>query len=138
MLRKRSYLIPLIGTVLVFTVAPALAADYCINLSGAVSTIYVGKEFTPPNAGECKTWLGFCKGCSTDNVQTGVACTASNGSHLSLGLTISYLLSDRQFDWIRLGLPSHSGSGNLNYQNPSLGTVNYTAKGATCATEPVP
>jgi len=138
MLRKPGRLIPLIATVLPFAAAPAFAADYCISQSGAISSIYVGKDFTPPKEGECKTWQGFCKGCSPDNVQTGVACTASNGSHLSFGLTTSYLLSNRQFDWIRLELPSHTGSGNLNYQNPSLGTVNYTAKGAACAPQSVP
>jgi hypothetical protein len=139
MLRKISGLIPLIGAALAFASAPAFAADYCINLSGPVSSTYVGKDFTPPNAGQCKTWQGFCsQGCSPDNVQTGVACTATNGSHISFGLTTFYLLSNRQFDWIRLDLPSHTGSGNFNYQNPSLGTINYSAKGATCATQSVP
>jgi len=138
MLRKIGDLIPLIGAVLVFAAAPAFAADYCISQSGVVSSTYVGKNFTPPKAGECATWQGFCKGCSPDNVQTGVACTASNGSHVSFGITTFYLASNRQFDWVRLDLPGHTGSGNLNYQNPALGTQNYTAKGAPCASQPVP
>jgi len=140
MLRKLSDLIPLTLPVLGFSSAPAFAADYCIHLSGAVTSVYVGKDFTPPNAGECKTWRGFCsKNCSPDNVQTGIACTASDGSHLSLGLMTFYLLSNRQFDWIRLDLPNSTGSGNFNFQNPALGTTDYTARGGTCANpKPVP
>jgi hypothetical protein len=53
MLRKLSDLIPLTGAVLAFAAAPAFAADYCIHLSGVVSSVYVGKNFTLPNAGEC-------------------------------------------------------------------------------------
>jgi hypothetical protein len=139
MLANRGGLILLIGAVLSIAATPAFATDYCVSGSGAASPIYVGKDFTPPNPGECKGWQGFCKsGCSPDNVQTGVACTNSTGSHISFGLTTFYLASDRQFDWIRLDLPSQTGSGNFNYQNPSLGTTNYNAKGAPCATEPVP
>ena len=139
MLGKIGGLIPLIGAVLIFAAAPAFAADYCISLGGGVvSSIYVGKDFAPPKAGACTTWQGFCKGCSPDNVQTGVACTASNGSHVSFGITTFYLASNRQFDWVRLDLPGDSGSGNFNYQNPALGTQNYTAKGAPCANQAVP
>ncbi len=60
MLRKLTDLIPLTGAVLAFAAAPAFAADYCIRLSGTVSAVYVGKNFTLPNAGECITWQGFC------------------------------------------------------------------------------
>ena len=108
------------------------------RLASMAARTYVGIGFAIPKAGECATWRGFCSsGCSPDNVQTGVACTASNGSHVSFGLTIFYLASNRQFDWIRLDLPSETGSGNFNYENPALGTTNYSAKGATCPAEPV-
>ena len=115
------------------------AADYCIKLSGSATSTYVGKGFTPPSSGTCKAWQGFCtNGCSPDNVQIGIACTASNNSHISFGITTYYLLSNRQFDFIRLNLPSHTGNGNFNYQNPALGETNYTAAGASCSTVPVP
>jgi hypothetical protein len=117
---------------------PARADDYCITLTGSVQATYVGKAFAPPTAGNCQAWLGFCYGgCSPDNVQTGVGCTASDGSNISFGLTTSYLAGNRQFDWVRLGLPGQSGSGNLNYQNPSLGTTNYNASGGRCLKTPI-
>jgi hypothetical protein len=117
---------------------PAWGTDYCITLSGAASSTYVGKAFSLPSAGDCKAWQGVCQnGCSPDNVQTGVACTASDGSQVSFGLTTSYLLGDRQFDWIRLDLPGMAGSGNFNYQNPALGTTDYNARGAACQPRPI-
>ena len=136
---KLCTLISVVATVLALPPASALGADYCIKQSGgSVGGTYVGIGFAIPKAGECATWRGFCSsGCSPDNVQTGVACTASNGSHVSFGLTIFYLASNRQFDWIRLDLPSETGSGNFNYENPALGTTNYSAKGASCPAEPV-
>jgi hypothetical protein len=137
MARKISYLIPLVFAVWSLATAPAFAADYCVTLGAPLGETYVGKAFTVPKAGDCVNWRGLCLGCSPDNVQSGVACTASNGSHVSLGITTYYLASNRQFDWIRLDLPGSTGSGNLNYQNPALGTQNYTAKGAACATQPV-
>jgi hypothetical protein len=36
------------------TALPALVADYCITQTGIVSGTYVGKDFTPPKAGDCK------------------------------------------------------------------------------------
>lgn len=114
------------------------AEDYCITQSGAVNATYVGKQFKLPAAGKCEAWYGFCHGCSPDNVQTGTACTASDGSHVSFVITTAYLLTNRQFDWIRLNLPAQTGSGNLNYLLvPDI--VSYSASGGTCSsTIPVP
>lgn len=141
MLRKISNLMLLIFAVWSLATAPAFAGDYCITQGGGtVGGTYIGKDFKIPKAGKCANWLGECKGCSPDNVQAGVACTASNGSQVSFGLTTYYLASNRQFDWIRLDLPSSIGSGNLNYlqpTNPPNETQNYTATGAYCATQPV-
>ena len=129
----------LMGALLPLSAPHAFAGDYCISNSGKVSSVYVGKDFMLPKSGACATWRGFCKtGCSPDNVQTGVACTASNGSHVSFGLTTYYLAGNRQFDWVRLDLPKGSGSGNFDYENPALGSTNYTAKGASCSGGSVP
>jgi len=83
---------------------------------------------------------GFCQsGCSPDNVQTGTACTASNGSHVSLGITTFYSPSNRQWDWIRLGLPGLTGSGNMNnFQEGIAKTVDYTASAVACNPPVVP
>jgi hypothetical protein len=122
--------------------APAAAAgpDYCIEKSGGVvgGTI-VARDFNLPKAGECVKWEGFCaSGCSPDNVESGVACASSDGAHVSFGVTTFYLASNREFDWVRLDLPAETGSGNLNYQNPALPTVDYTATGKPCGGVPAP
>jgi hypothetical protein len=114
------------------------AADYCIKSSGVINVTYVGKIFQLPPKGACRAWSGFCAGCSPDNVQTGSACTASNGSHVSFVLTTAYILNNRQWDFIRLDLPAQSGSGNSNELSGGTGaTVSYSAKGGVC-TIPVP
>jgi hypothetical protein len=138
MLRKLARSISLALAICSLAAASAYA-DYCITKGGGVvGGVSVGKGFKIPKAGECTEWRGLCtSGCSPDNVQDGVACTASDGSHVSFGITTYYLASNRQFDWIRLNLPGASGSGNLNYQLPALGTQNYTATGAACGAQPV-
>jgi len=136
MLRAISVLIAALLAVCFSAGAPAVAADYCITLGAPFAATYVGKNFTVPKAGECADWVGECTvGCSPDNVQSGVACTASNGSHVSLGITIFYLADNREFTWIRLDLPAATGSGNTNYlepTNPPNLTQNFPAKGASC------
>jgi hypothetical protein len=138
MAKKLSGFLFVVGSSVAFASgAPAFAAgpDYCIARGGGVvgGTI-VARNFNLPNAGECVKWEGFCaSGCSPDNVESGVACASSDGAHVSFGVTTYYLLSDREFDWIRLDLPAETGSGNFNYQNPALGTVNYTATGKRCS-----
>jgi hypothetical protein len=122
--------------------APAIAAgpDYCIARGGGVvGGSLVARNFDLPKAGECVKWEGFCaSGCSPDNVESGVACASSDGAHVSFGVTTYYLASNREFDWVRLDLPAETGSGNLNYQIPALGTVNYTAAGKPCSGVPAP
>ena len=138
--RSTSVLVALTFAACLSANAPAVAADYCITLGAPLvqPTTYVGKNFTIPKAGECASWFGQCKGCSPDNVQNGVACTASNGSQVSFGITTFYMASNRQFDWIRLDRDG-TGSGNMNYLTPATPpTQNYTAKGAICPVQPEP
>lgn len=118
--------------------APACASDFCITASGPIGAVYVGRALALPKAGQCVLWKGFCaSGCSPDNVQDGVACASSDGTHVSFGLTTYYLASNRQFDWVRLDLPGLSGGGNLNYLLSS-GTTSYTAAGASCSGDQAP
>jgi hypothetical protein len=111
---------------------PARAADFCITGTGSIGAVYVGRNLALPVAGKCAAWSGFCfSGCSPDNVQEGVVCSSSDGTHVSFGITTYYLATNRQFDWVRLDLPGLTGSGNLNYLLAS-GTTTYTATGAAC------
>jgi hypothetical protein len=116
------------------------AADYCIkSVNAPISVTYVAKAFAVPPKGTCRTWSGFCvSGCSPDNSQTGSACTASNGSHVTFALTTMYLANNRQWDFVRLDLPSQSGKGNSNNLQEGVGqTISYDAKGGNCS-QPVP
>jgi hypothetical protein len=139
MLRKVGCLVLVILAAGSLATASAFAGDYCITeVGGNLGGVFVALNFAIPKAGHCANFLGFCEtGCSPDNVTHGVACTASSGSHVSFGLTTYYLASNREFDWIRLDLPSSTGNGNVNYLNPA-GTTNYKAKGALCAAKPIP
>jgi hypothetical protein len=121
-------------------------ADFCVRGNKptlpSIDVVYAGKAFTVPAAGQCALWTGFCQsGCSPDNVQTGTACTASNGSHVSFGITTFYSPSNRQWDWIRLDLPGLSGFGNVNnFEEGFAKTVNYNASAVACnpSVGPVP
>jgi hypothetical protein len=119
----------------------AAAADFCLTGTGKINVMYVAKGFKVPAKGTCAVWSGFCaSGCSPDNIQTGAACTASDGSHVSFALTTAYLLSNRQWDWVRLDLPALTGNGNFNDFEEGFGaTVSYDASGGRCTNSlPVP
>ena len=143
MAKKLSGLLLAVGSSVAFssgTTAFAAGPDYCIDRGGGVvGGTFVARNFNLPKSGECVKWEGFCaSGCSPDNVESGVACTASDGAHVSFGVTTYYSASNREFDWVRLDLPAETGSGNLNYQNPALPTVDYTATGKPCSGVPAP
>jgi hypothetical protein len=140
-MRSTRFVVISLALVLSFVGIPQAKAvdDYCINLGPPIAngTKYVGKKLKLPKPGKCTAWQGYCVGCSPDNVQTGTACTASDGSHVSFQLTTAYLATNRQFDWVRLDLPEQRGNGNLNYLL-APGTTNYSATGAPCSPSPVP
>jgi hypothetical protein len=119
----------------------ARAQDYCIEPGPPfVTSKYVGVGFKVPPPGKCVNWSGFCMGCSPDNVQTGTACTASSGSHVSFVITTAYLANNRQWDFVRLNLPSQTGRGNSNNLQTGIGSTTSYAKatGFGCAPPPVP
>lgn len=135
---------PLLGVAL--TVVGCASSDFCVHGSKptlpSIDVEFTGKAFAVPAAGQCALWTGFCRsGCSPDNVQMGTACTASNGSHVSFGITTAYSPGNRQWDWIRLELPALTGFGNTNNLQEGIAqTVEYTASAVACkpAIVPVP
>ena len=143
---QRITLSVVLATAVMLIGAPkAQAADYCIHgvdvlAPLGINVTYVGKGFKLPKADQCQDWSGFCSfGCSPDNVQTGTACTASDGSHVSFVITTAYLASNRQWDWIRLDLPAETGSGNTNHLSGGIGDTHfYSASGGTCSPKTVP
>lgn len=134
-----THLAIVIAPLTLFGNAASHAADYCVKSTGAINVTYVGKNFQIPAKGKCAVWSGFCSsGCSPDNLQTGAACTASNGSRVTFVLTTAYLADNRQWDFLRLDLPAGTGSGNSNnFQQGVNNTISYNAAGASCNV-PVP
>lgn len=65
----------------------AQAADFCIVQTGGLGLTYVGKAFTIPTKGKCKSWLGFTTLASAPFITTGTACTSTSGANLRLALT---------------------------------------------------
>ena len=134
-------LVLLAGAFVALMAVNARAQGYCIKPGPPFSTsTYVGIGFKVPPPGKCANWLGFCTGCSPDNIQTGTACTASGGSHVSFVITTAYLANNRQWDFVRLNLPSQKGGGNSNNLQTGIGsTTSYvSASGHACAPPPVP
>ncbi len=93
------------GPWVVGIVPPAPGRDYCIDRSGGV----VGGTLVARNCQTCQTRVNVWNGKASaqadvppDDVESGVACASSDGAHVSLGVSTYYLLSDREFDWIRL------------------------------------
>jgi hypothetical protein len=67
--------------------AVAQAGDFCITQTGGLGLTYVGKAFTIPFKGKCKSWLGFTTVIGVPVISTGTGCTTSSGTSLHLGIT---------------------------------------------------
>ena len=71
----------------VFSPSVALAKNFCVTGFPNSSFVLVGVGFTVPSKGSCKAWLGFNPILGRNNPVSGVGCTSSDGSNLSLNLT---------------------------------------------------
>jgi hypothetical protein len=114
------------------SVVLASASDFCITNGDTV----VGKNFRIPSKGKCKPWLGYTVNDEGGpNSGTGTACTASDGSHVTIEITTMYPASgDTIFATIMLPLPLGSGatfgeSGLI----PGTGYVLFKGGGSTTA-----
>jgi len=129
-------------TLLILTPGVVLAKNYCISGFGNPSFVLVGQGFKVPAKGKCTPWTGFVAS-SGGNVQTtGIGCTSSDGSNLSLTLTTGSEPGGWvEIDTISLSLPSQTGedsgqylaSSSVSSYGPDTGIV-----GAACSTKTIP
>ncbi|HUO04709.1 MAG TPA: hypothetical protein VMU16_05880 [Candidatus Binataceae bacterium] len=120
----------------------AMAKNYCITGFPNADWDLVGIGFKVPAKGACKAWNGFNPANNDNSPTTGVGCTSSDGTNLSLLITTSnepdaFIESDQ----ITLSLPSASGEyvGQLIISNvvvsfdPTSGI-----HGQVCTTKTIP
>jgi hypothetical protein len=122
----------------------AQAADFCIVQTGGLGLTYVGKAFTIPAKGKCKSWLGFTTIAAAPFISTGTACTSTSGAHLRLAITTA-LPDDGAgvvVDDIDIPIPLATGSDGqqiLNHADGGSDTFALTTVvGGKCATPVVP
>jgi hypothetical protein len=123
------------------------ASDYCISFPATPSFVVVGRGFTIPGKGQCKAWLGFSPQNGENSPSSGVGCTSSDGSHLSLTFTTAFPQSSIEGDFyeedqMSLALPSQTGNDFYTYfEGGSIsgsGNTPVTANGAKCSKVAVP
>jgi len=111
---QRIWILMTVLLTLVLFPAVSQAKDYCISFTAVPGIMLVGSGFSVPKKGTCKSWLGFDAGSLvTVNVpSSGVGCTSSDGSHLSLTLTLSNPEEGGIFgvDSITMTLPAQTGT----------------------------
>jgi len=120
------------------------AGDYCISFPSAPTFVVVGRGFTIPGKGQCKAWLGFSPQFGDNSPSSGVGCTSSDGSHLSLTFTTTFPQNSEgdahEEDQMSLALPSQTGNDFSTFFQGGSVTVGgpLTADGAKCSKIAVP
>ena len=89
--------------------ATPLLKDYCIDFTAATNPyVQVGKLFIIPINNTCLPWIGFTPQNDLNSPSTGVGCTSSDGSQLTITMTTLeggiYI-----FDSVTVALPGTSG-----------------------------
>src|SRR5580765_5169613 len=96
--------------------ATVQAKDFCVQTDDSAiaspgsHTLFVGKHFSIPRSGKCKPWLGFTPNLHEtpypSGQQSGVACTASDGTHVTFSISTQIPTYGFALDVITLPLPS--------------------------------
>jgi hypothetical protein len=121
----------IVSGLLLAAATPAMGdADYCIDAPGI--SPFVLRAFKIPKAGECSTLIGT----HVFSVLSGVACTASNGDHVTFGFT-RYSERQRAIYHIDLHLASQNGVGDELLLPPGESFPSFSTSGGECAS-PVP
>src|SRR5579871_4063296 len=117
----------------------ALAKNFCVTGFPNSNFVLVGLGFAVPSKGSCKAWLGFNPILGRNNPVSGVGCTSSDGSNLSLNLTTaeSGLV---EINNISITLSTHTGTfGGQIMTNNGVSTVSGSGlTGAVCTTKTIP
>jgi hypothetical protein len=110
----------------------ARAGDFCILVSPPDTTKYVGKGFSVPGKGKCKSWNGmYLPSFAAVSISTGTACTSSDGTMLRINLVTSRV-GVAFNDYIQLPLPDLT-NGTLWEVVPQFGNGPITISGISAA-----
>jgi hypothetical protein len=131
----------LVGVLAMVALSPAvaMAKNYCITGFPNSAFVLVGEGFTVPSKGSCKAWLGFNPILGRDNPVSGVGCTSSDGTNLSLNLTTAEPTLV-EVSYVSITLASHTGTfGGQIMQNNGVTSVSGSGlTAATCTTSTIP
>jgi len=126
-------------TLLILTPSVVLAKNYCISGFPNPSYILVGIGFTVPGKAKCKPWAGF--NVEGNYPTSGMGCTSSDGSNLSLTLTSGNQVGGWvEIDVLSLSLPSQTGdeAGQV-LQSSAVDSFSATGiSGGACTTKTIP
>jgi len=118
------------------------AKDYCINFTAFPGCEIVGRAFTIPPKGKCKTWIGFFS-CGPENApSTGTGCTSSDGSSFAITIGSSFPESTggSDVDAVALSLPAQTGTSHetgIDGTGHAFKSV-FAVTGGSCANIAVP
>jgi hypothetical protein len=118
-MHNRARIVVVAAAMVVMTSQAALAGDLCIT-SGS-NVLFAGRKFTLPGKDKCKPITGF----NHDDLCSGVACTAKDGSEVRVHYTCSedQIIVLKSFYYaFPLPLPS-SNAGLATYAAIDNGTV---------------
>ena len=114
MLRRAS----LIACLVLASAGVADAKDFCISLAGGFRT-YIGKGFSVPGKGTCKAFNALVQPpFGGINFAGGMACTASDRSHVTFSLTFASRPADA--DVVDLPLPAMTGGTSVIFGSASF------------------
>lgn len=131
----------MVGVLAVVALSPSVvwAKNFCVAGFPNGNFVLVGEGFTAPGKGSCKAWLGFNPILGRNNPVSGVGCTSSDGSNLSLNLTIAES-SLVEIMNISITLSSHTGTfgGQIMTNNGVTSVSGSGLTGAACNTKTIP
>ena len=125
-------------TLAVLVARPGLAeaTDLCVNV-GPSQIMAVGKGFTVPASGKCKPFSGYVPLAAS--TVSGVGCTSTDGAHLYLSLTRTFIGSLVVVDEVSLSRHDLTGTVREAQLTPSSGFGSSVgASAAKCIAPPLP
>lgn len=120
----------------------ALAKNFCVSGFPNSSYILVGIGFKVPAKGACKAFNGFNAETGGGVASSGIGCTSSDGTTLTLSVTSgSEEFGFAEIDTVSLSLPSLTGTviGQAIF-NSAVSTFGPSTgiNGAACTTKVIP
>jgi hypothetical protein len=113
--------------------------DYCISFPGHAGFALVGQEFVIPDAGKCIPWTGFFVP-NKNSPSAGTACTATDGSDMSITITSSTPGNPVLvfIDSVTLSLPAQTGTDVETGIGTTTTFLTLAVTGARCTNVAIP